>query len=312
MIAPQPQSAWQPEKAGLFSLPEAVYRPSPGVNQSTLKQVLRSPAHARSEMDNPKEPTPAMVIGTLAHLACLEPEQFEDGQSHYVVPDFYETTGMKCPSCGTVTDSKKCRGCKTDREEVIIEKPWTGNSETCREWLANHSDKPVITRKDVRNLAGMQVAMNSNPIARRVMNYGHPEVAAFSYHTDTGTLFKAKIDKLFTDDDGRLWISDMKKVQDARAFERDAITFGYDLQAAFYTDILRNLGLVVEGFLFVVVEEEPPHGIICYQADMDFIARGRTRYLRALTAYIEADTSGKWPSYTEEVRSLNVPGWAKD
>lgn len=46
------------------------------LNATTAKRLLVSPALARWELDNPKPPTPAMVLGTRVHLRVLEPERY--------------------------------------------------------------------------------------------------------------------------------------------------------------------------------------------------------------------------------------------
>ena len=52
------------------------YHAMPGASASRLKQLQRSAAHMRYAMDNPQEPTQAMIIGTATHSAILEPVLF--------------------------------------------------------------------------------------------------------------------------------------------------------------------------------------------------------------------------------------------
>ena len=60
----------------LHGVPEHEYRRMPGVNYSALKHMLRSPMHYKYMRDNPPEPTAAMRLGTMVHMAVLEPEKF--------------------------------------------------------------------------------------------------------------------------------------------------------------------------------------------------------------------------------------------
>ena len=68
--------------AGLHAgVPEADYRADPGLNASIIKHGLGeggSLAAMRWAMDNPKEPTDAMDLGTLLHALVLEPDTFPD------------------------------------------------------------------------------------------------------------------------------------------------------------------------------------------------------------------------------------------
>jgi hypothetical protein len=57
---------------------ETEYRAAPGVNWSTLKHMARSPLHYRHAVTAASDPTPAMALGTLAHLAVLEPHRLAE------------------------------------------------------------------------------------------------------------------------------------------------------------------------------------------------------------------------------------------
>ena len=61
-----------------YKLPDASYRERIGINASGLKDILTSPGHYRYHSLHPKEPTPAMLLGTLTHLAVLEPDKFAE------------------------------------------------------------------------------------------------------------------------------------------------------------------------------------------------------------------------------------------
>ena len=53
------------------------YHASPGASASRLKQLLgRSAAHLKYAMDNPQEPTQAMIIGSATHSAILQTDLF--------------------------------------------------------------------------------------------------------------------------------------------------------------------------------------------------------------------------------------------
>lgn len=276
MIEHLPETAWAEGKVGLFPLPEWVYRPAPGVNQTALKSMLRSPAHCRAAMTVPSEPTDAMLIGTLAHLACLEPDSYGDGVSHFTKPN-----GMSFAT------------------------------KEGKEWRAAHTRLPIISPSDASNLDGMRDSVRGHEVAGRLIERGVCELAAFATCQQTSLLLKAKLDKVFLDGSGAIWIADLKKVQDARDFARAAINFRYDLQAAFYMDISQLCGLDVAGFIFLVVEEAAPHGVIVYKPSPEFLANGRRLYVAALEKYAECELGNKWPSYREDIEILDLPAWAK-
>lgn len=276
MLTVKPESEWKAWETGLFHLPESKYRPAPGVNQTALKAMLRSPAHCRAALDELREVTEAMLIGTLAHLACLEPDSYGDGVSHFVKP----------ANMSFATKEGK-------------------------EWRSAHNSLPIITAADAANLDGMRDAVRSHEVAGRMIESGVCEVAAFTTCPKTGLPLKAKLDKLFVDGSGLVWIADLKKVQDARDFQRQAVTFRYDLQSAFYRDVATACGLDIAGFLFLVVEEEKPHGILTYRACAEFMENGRRLYEGALEQYATCQMTGHWPGYSETVELLELPAWAK-
>ena len=69
----------EPPAPGHYSkVPEATYHGWAAVNKSLLTEVEKSPMHARWWLDNAgDDPTDAMRIGTLTHLAILEPERYD-------------------------------------------------------------------------------------------------------------------------------------------------------------------------------------------------------------------------------------------
>ena len=55
-----------------------IYKDTKGyLNASSLKEILKSPAHFKYYLDNPKEETDSMKLGTAIHTKLLEPEEFK-------------------------------------------------------------------------------------------------------------------------------------------------------------------------------------------------------------------------------------------
>ena len=82
----------------------------------------------------PREDTAATRWGSLLDCLILTPEKFT--KQFVIRPATYKAKAMKCPSCGSITDSKKCAACKCEREEVEVEKDWNENSTVCSGWTA--------------------------------------------------------------------------------------------------------------------------------------------------------------------------------
>lgn len=60
--------------AGLYRMPETVYRALPALNWSTIKHAATSPAEAKRRHDNPKPSTSGQARERLVHALVLDPE----------------------------------------------------------------------------------------------------------------------------------------------------------------------------------------------------------------------------------------------
>ena len=56
---------------------EAEYRAHPAISRSQLAMISESPEKFKHNLDNPKEPTPALVFGQLVHKLLLQPETLD-------------------------------------------------------------------------------------------------------------------------------------------------------------------------------------------------------------------------------------------
>jgi exodeoxyribonuclease VIII len=107
-------------------------------------------------------------------------------------------------------------------------------------------------------------------------------------------------------------VADIKTTKDASAesFSKDAWSYRYDVQAAFYLDAYRTLTGREGRFIFICVETEPPYLVACYVATPEMIAAGRARYRQNLATYASCVESGTWPGYGDAVMPLDLPAWA--
>ena len=62
-----------------YNQSDFAYRKEPGINQSSLKKILDSPAHYQAALKNKLIPTPAMQMGTAAHCLVLDGEAAFNG-----------------------------------------------------------------------------------------------------------------------------------------------------------------------------------------------------------------------------------------
>lgn len=156
---------------------------------------------------------------------------------------------------------------------------------------------------------GMAAAAKLHPIARPILQKcDQRKVAAFG-EIDAVTC-KGQLDALGRDDTGQLVICDLKKVQSAPDFARDAARFNYHVQAGLYAELVRQATGESPAFIWLVIEEQPPHGIMVYSAPAEVLNRGLVRFRIALDRIRRAEAEGRWPGYVEEITELELPKWA--
>jgi len=59
-------------------MPEKKYRAMEGINQSSFKDLARSPAHYHYAQQHKPKPTSAMIVGSAFHARVLEPDRYAE------------------------------------------------------------------------------------------------------------------------------------------------------------------------------------------------------------------------------------------
>lgn len=261
---------------------EQEYSKAPGIRRSLLWELRRSPAHLKWRMDNPPEATPALIFGQALHAAVLTPEDYD--RQFAVMPN-------------------------ADRRTKAGREAWEAAA-------AEAQSRTQIAFDWAEQIAGMVQAVRDNPMAARLLDGPH-ETSYFWADTLTGEDCKCRTDAETDVGDMHL-IVDLKSCQDAStdAFMRDALHYGYDVQAAMYTDGYKAVTGREATFVFIAVEKNPPYAVNILQADTLFMQHGQDRYRHLLGLYHECRQRNQWPGYTGfdgDIASLGLPAWlAKD
>lgn len=252
------------------------YHSSAAISNSGLGIILdRSPAHYKAWLSEPREPTPAMVEGTIAHTAILEPDSFE---STYVVAPKW--------------DLRK----NADKAAKAI-------------WEATHKGKTPLPQHQRDRFLRMRDAVHAHPEANALLTGGKAERSVFANDPQTGVLCRVRPDYHQTERAHNL--IDLKSTADAKLeeFQWSAYRYGYHRQAAFYLDTVDWLGTLrrPDDFFFIAFEKEPPYAVAVMRADRRFINRGRDAYRSALNIYAECLAAGQWPAYGNGIQTLDLP-----
>ena len=267
-----------PTTPGLYpNVPAEEYHRWPHVSQSRLK-VLRdkSPAHLRHEMDNPPEPTPAMVLGTAVHLAVLQ-------------PDLFRTEYVKAPD--------------VDRRTKAGKALWA-------EYAAEWGEDRMLRADDYDLCLAMRDAVYTHPVARKLLDGASArEQSAVWVDPTTGLTCKGRFDAVCEDTGA---IVELKTTSDASptVFPRSIYRYGYYIQGAHYLSGAQTLGIKVDLFPIIAVESEPPHCVAVYQVEDLAIKAGLDELRPLMETYARCQESGVWPGYDTKAVTISLPAWA--
>jgi len=185
-----------------------------------------------------------------------------------------------------------------------------GRTKDGKAWLTENAAKEILSFQDGLKLQAMALALKRSKQAKELLTAGEAEVSGCWPDPKFPEITcKMRMDCI---NKSRRAIVDLKKVQDCRRFERDAWLYGYDMEAAWYLYGATQITQVTHNdFFFVAVEEQPPHGVMVYKASEELIGLGLERCASAMERIKECQDAAEWPGYTDEIKELYAPSWAK-
>lgn len=284
-----------------FGMPAQDYHALPGGSPSRLKHFLHQPpAKARQELENPDEPTIQMAMGTLVHSITLEDAPL---RNIALQPDTY-------PAPAHHPDVKK---------GLIAEGyglKWAGNAKWCKAWVEEQKANGclILKQDEVDALIGAKEALRKHPDAVRLLSSGRAEVSLIAEDEGRdGMIVRSRLD--FLPDSEPDALADLKFTNDAspEGFSKKIFDLGYHMQAALSLDLWNALAGSVDPrhrFIFIAVEQKPPHLVACYEATPDMIERGRLDWYRCLNTYWNCLRTGEWPGYPTGINPIGLPRWA--
>lgn len=288
------------------------------MSNSALSNFASCPARFLAGYESPD--SDAKRWGNLIDCAFLTPDLF--GSRYVVQPEKYETTGMVCPKCGSVTDSKKCANCKCDRIPKLIEKDWHNTARECAAWITKQAGKVII---QAHELADVETATKRLLADETIANF-HAQsdkqvwLAGEWHDHDTGIVVPLRglldlapcKESEFSD-----CIADLKSTRNAALipWQRWCYQAKYHWQGALYLDLWN--AAADEGrttFCFIVQENYAPWQTSKKILGQDgstapgFVTLGRMEYQTALKAYCQCRKRGFWPGYDDHDEA--VQGWS--
>jgi len=263
---------------GLYdAIPDATYHASPALSVSGAKRLLppSCPSRYRWERDHPVQKD-VFDFGKAAHAQVLG----------------------------------------TGAEIVVVDADtWQTKAAKEAKAAAYAEGKTPLLAKDKACVDGMAAALRAHPVASALFDpdTGAPEQSGVWFDTTHGVWRRMRLDWLPDTDGGRLLVPDYKSCASAEpgAIAKAVATYHYEMQDAWYTDGLHALGIADDiAFLFVFQEKTPPYLITIAQLDLEAVRIGRVLNDRALQVFAECEATDTWPTYTDDVTTISLPGWA--
>lgn len=288
------------------------YHDIQALNASGINAFYRSPLHYWVQSPfNParerSEPTPAMVMGSLAHCLVLQPEAFNE---EYVILE-----KEKYPHVlDTVEDLKsfiKEAGGKPKgkKEELIAAAKQLDSNvliwEEFKEKMG--SKKRIISSQQYDDAVALREAMLANTAVKKLLGNGCSEMPVTWQREEGGIPCKAKLDYLRSG-----LLVDYKTTEDGslKGFSRSLANYGYYRQMAWYMEAAEvAYGERPRGAVLIVQEKSLPEAIGIYSLDAESLELGAQECDFAYRAITERLQSGKWEAYPERIQEIKLPFW---
>lgn len=200
--------------------------------------------------------------------------------------------------------------------QAIVEIPadsWrTRAAQEARDEARACGQVPILSR-DLARARKMVQAVYAQPLAASLLTRpGRPEQVLIWREGDV--LCRAMFDRWPDPAAGDPVAVDVKKTAkalDDRTLQRTFWDLGYHQQAEWYSRGYHAVHGVWPAFVFVVVQDEPPHLVRVVELDDDLMADARARNDEALRVWQQCRESGVWPGYGDDIATITAPSWAR-
>jgi hypothetical protein len=251
---------------GVYRVTNADYHDGPGLSSTSIKEILKSPAHLRGAEWEEKD---SFRLGSAIHAAMLEPDVFER--------DYVVWTGA--------TRSGKA---------------WEAAAK-----IAAETSQTILTLKEKAIVDAAVERFAGSTVWRHFTRGAEYEVAAYATDPETGVLMKAKLDVINEDLEIGDIKSTALCVSTPEVWMREVFNRGYHVSAAYYLDVWAlALGFQLSSFIWAVIEKAKPFGLRFFVCPGDYIVAGRKDYRKALVTFAQCQKEDAWPAYADEFTEM--------
>jgi len=256
------------------------YHAHQAISKSHLDQIARSPLHYWARYLDPKrvapEPSAAMRLGTALHTHVLELSRWDEEIA-------------VAPACDRRTKAGK---------------------DAFASFEASATGKTVITADDAEVVMAMGRSVMRHPGAAMLLGMAGKAETTHMW-MDPIYRLECKCRPDWLTDDGSIMV-DLKTTRDAspRAFKRSIADYRYHVQAGWYLDgVEQATGKRPDQFIFICVESTAPYACAVYAADAELIERGHEQAMQDLGKLATCKAADSWPSYSDQIETISLPGW---
>ena len=218
------------------------------ISSSFIKSVAK---HSIAKALQPVEPNQALLFGDAMHTYFEDTQAFHKRFKVFKDSEIIAKILERRPDITSPTMTKDYKTYKKDFECSLSE------------------NQVAISEDDMYTLQYMYSSMSSNPALKEIYNMYDPSESwdEYSFLTEEedihGLKYRVRPDRLLVRNEEPMAIIDWKSCRDAseKAFRSDFWRFRYDLQAAFYCEVL---GILIDDFYYVAIEKEYPFNTAVY------------------------------------------------
>lgn len=263
------------------------------ISSSGLRAVLKRPSEYWGF--SPYNPNPfekpekdSLEFGKAAHMLLLGEDGFKE---RYVLrPEKYP-------------------------DEKGNEKPWSGNANWCKKWIADQkkAGRVVITDTEIGHIKHIANSLSSKEAIRLGILNGRIERSIFAKH---GNIWiKTRPDVVPNDSGDYVDLKTAASVDDD-SLSKAIYSHGYHVQAGLLRMIVREiLGAdAFSSFTFVFVEKTPPYDVRVMQLKDEDIDLGEQLARKAIATVKECLKRNDWPGYDgfhKAISYVEMPSWSK-
>lgn len=188
---------------------------------------------------------------------------------------------------------------------VVEAEDWRTKDARAERDVARERGEIPLLSKDYAVADAMAAKIREHTTAMRLLSEGEPEVSAYCPDEATGVMRRGRVDWLHP----RILV-DYKttagSVHPSGLAGRWGVVkkWGYDRQAAWYLDLMRDLGHPAEVFAFIFQSKAEPYPVTVAVVPEDDLWEARERNADALRIYRECVETDTWPA------PIRPDGWA--